>query len=66
MMVPQSSLGALLTSFSEDGPAFGQHLNLAKCEVFWPSGGTTYPEFTVAVRRVGVISGGVELLGCPL
>ena len=63
---PRSSLGALLPSFSEDEPAFGLHLNLAKCEVFWPSGDTTFPEFPVAVRRVGVISGGVELLGCPL
>ena len=35
---PQSSLTALLTLFSQDGPVFGLHLNLAKCEIFWPSG----------------------------
>ena len=62
----RSSLTNLLTSFSQDGPAFGLHLNLAKCEIFWPSGDSTFPEFPVAVRRVGIISGGVELLGCPL
>ena len=48
------------------GSAFGLHLNLAKYEIFWPSGDSTFPEFPVAVRRVGIISGGVELLGCPL
>ena len=63
---PWSSLTTLLTSFSEDGSAFGLHLNLAKCEISWPSGDSTFPEFPVAVRRVGIISGGVELLGCPL
>jgi len=63
---PQSSLTAFLTSFSQDGPVFGLHLNLVKCEIFWSSGDFTFPEFLVAVCRVGIISGGVELLGCPL
>ena len=63
---PRSSLTTLLTLFSQDGPAFGLHLNLAKCEIFWPSRDSTFPDFPVAVCRVGIISGGVELLGCPL
>ena len=32
---PQSSITTLLTLFSQDGPAFGLYLNLAKCEIFW-------------------------------
>ena len=63
---PRSSLTTLLISFSQDGPAFGLHLNLAKCEIFWPSGDSIFPEFSMAVCRVGIISGGVELLGFPL
>ena len=63
---PWSSLTTLLTLFSQDGPAFGLHLNLAKCEIFWPSGDSIFPEFPVAVRRVSIISGGVKLLGCPV
>ena len=43
-----------------------QHLNFTKCEVFWPLGDSTFPEFPVAVCRVGIISRGIELLGCPL
>ena len=63
---PRSSLTNLLTSFSQNGPPFGLLLNLAKCEIFWPSGDSTFPEFPVAVHRVGIISRGVELLGCTL
>jgi len=42
-----------------------QLLDLAKCEVFWPAGDSTFMEIPVAVCRVGIISEGVELLGCP-
>ena len=53
----------LLTSFLRMGHAtFGLHLNLAKCEIYWPS---AFPEFPVAVCREGIISGDVELLSCP-
>ena len=34
----KSSLLKLLDSFSIHGPRFGLHLNLSKCELFWPSG----------------------------
>ena len=61
---PQSSLTALLTLFSQDGPVFGVHLNLAKYEIFWPSGDSKVS--CGYLYRVGIISGGVELLGCPL
>jgi len=51
--------------FFQDGPAFVLYLNLAKCEIFWSSGDSTCLEFLVAVHRVDIISGSVELLGCP-
>ena len=38
----------------------------AKCEVFWPTGDSTFPKIPATVHRVGVISRGAELLGCPL
>jgi len=58
----RSSLLSLLSLFTSRGPDFGLHLNLSKCELFWPSGDPTFPEFPSDIRRVT----GLELLGSPL
>jgi len=58
----KNSLLQLLESFSLHGPQFGLHLNLSKCEVFWPSG-DSFPEFPTNIKRV---SDGLELLGSPI
>ena len=46
-----------------NGPDFGLHLNLGKCEVFWPSGNQSFPELpsqSMCLRE------GIELLGSPI
>jgi len=48
------------------GPAHGLHVNLEKCEVFWPSGTQDFPELPADVKRVGRIQGGLDLLGSPV
>ena len=58
----KSSLLKLLDSFSVHGPQFGLHLNISKCELFWPSG-DPFPEFPTNINRA---SGGLELLGSPI
>jgi len=57
----KSSLLKLLDSFSVHGPQFGLHLNLSKCELFWPTG-DSFPEFPTNINRA---SEGLELLGSP-
>jgi len=51
----------LYHSFATRGPEFGLHLNLSKCELFWPFG-DSFPLFPHDIRRVT----GLELLGSPL
>ena len=58
----KSSLLKLLDSFSIHGPRFGLHLNLSKCELFWPSG-DSFSEFPTSINRAGE---GLELLGSPI
>ena len=48
---------------SSYGPRYGLFLNPSKCELFWPSGNQTFPEFESNIRR---LSQGVSLLGSPL
>ena len=57
-----SSLNSLLSLFTSHGPDFGLHLNLSKCELFWPSGNPSFSEFPSDIKRVT----GLELLGSPL
>ena len=57
----KSCLLQLLESFSLHGPKFGLHLNLSKCELFWPTG-DSFPEFLTTIKSV---SEGLELLGSP-
>ena len=58
----RSSLLKLLNIFTSHGPQFGLHLNLSKCELFWPSD-NSFPEFPTNIKRVGK---GLELLGSPI
>ncbi|XP_062512774.1 uncharacterized protein LOC134188624 [Corticium candelabrum] len=53
----------LINFIIEKGPSLGLHVNLSKCEVFWPSGDRTHPEFPPEVHRS---SDGMELLGSPV
>jgi len=47
---PRLSLNSLLSTFSQDGPVvFGLHLNLAKCEIFWPSRDYTFPKYSTCI-----------------
>ena len=41
-------------------------LELKKCEVFWPTGNQTFPEFPPEVQRVAEQEEGIELLGSPI
>ena len=50
-----------MSLFTTREPDFGLHLNLSKCELFWPSGNPTF-KFPSDIRRVN----GLELLGSPL
>ena len=59
----RESIPSLLQSLLAKGPIFGLHINLDKCELYWPSGDQTFPEFPSEVRR---LSEGIELLGSPV
>ena len=63
---PRTAISDLLTQISKNGPKFGLHLNMKKCEVFWPSGDQFFSEFPEEVCRVRDEQGGVELLGSPV
>ena len=58
-MGTRSSLLSFLSFFASHGPDFGLHLNLSKCELFWPSAD---PEFPPNFKWVT----GLELLGSSL
>ena len=48
------------------GPRLGLHLNLKKCEVYWPSGDQLFIELPSDVRRVSEALDGIDLLGTPV
>lgn len=60
------STSVYLTQIQEFGPSLGLHLNMNKCEVFWPSGDQSFLGIPKQVRRIGEETGGVELLGSPV
>ena len=39
---------------------------MVKCEVFWPTGDQTFPEFPPEVQHVAEQEEGIELLGSPI
>ena len=65
-MVPKSSLHELLSLFTEFGPNFGMHISLSKCDLYWPSGGSFFPDFPPAIKRVNPEKCGLELFGSPV
>ena len=62
----KASILSFLLEFSRLGPDLGLHLNLSKCEIFWPSGDQTFIDFPPEISRVLTTQGGVELLGSPI
>ena len=57
---------SILQEFSRLGPDLGFHLNLSKCEIFWPPGDQTFIDFPPEISRVLTTQGWVELLGSPI
>ena len=62
----RSSVAGLLNQLSSIGTSHGLHLNMSKCEVFWPSGNRSFPNFPIEVQRVEDSLGGAELLESPM
>ena len=62
----RSSVASFLDLLSSKGPAHGLYINMKKCEVFWPSGDNSFPEFPPKVQRIEQITGGAEFLGSPI
>ena len=62
----QDALSVLLKSLLSRGPDVSLHINLAKCEVFWPSGDQKFPSFPPEIHRLCMSSNGVELLGSSI
>ena len=62
----RDALSVLLKLLLSRGPDVGLHINLGKCEVFWPSGDQEFPSFPPEIHRLCVSSNGVELLGSPI
>ena len=60
------AMAELLKLFCKHSPSFGLTLNLKKCEVFWPSEDSTFPDIPPVVCRPLQRSNGVELLGAPI
>ena len=41
----RTAIVSLMDKLMSIGPGFGLHLNLSKCEIFWPSGDQSFSEF---------------------
>lgn len=44
-------------------PASGLHLNLEKCEAFWPTGDQSFPELP---SQITCLAEGTEFMGSPV
>ena len=63
----RSSLASFLQMLVQRGPSFGLYPNLSKCEVFWPSGNQSFPEFPSSVTRISLLQEeGAAFLGSPV
>ena len=62
----RGSVASLLNILQSKGPSFGLHLNLSRCDIFWPSGNQQFPEFAPEVQSINNVTGGAELLGSPI
>jgi hypothetical protein len=63
---PCTSVSTLLSKIQSHGPDHDLILNCSRCEVFWPSGDQSFPEFPSEVCRPNLKTGGIKFLGCPL
>ena len=62
-----SALSSFFDVLQHQGPSYGLHPNLSKCEVFWPSGDQSFVDFPPAVKRVVLPEvGGIDFLGSPI
>ena len=59
----RESVSAMLKCIMEKGPALGLHVNLTKCEVYWPSGDQQFSNFPTEVRRLATR---MDLLRSPV
>ena len=62
---PRAAVRQVLSCILSLGPKFGLHLNLAKCEIYWPSGDQSFAEFPEIIR-FGQDHDGFELFGLPM
>ena len=62
----RSTIASMLEMVRSKEPSYGLHLNISKCEVFWPTEDPTFPEFPSTMERVAQTNGGAELLGSPV
>ena len=60
---PRRSVVAFYDHIIQNGPSLGLHLNNSKCELFWPSGDPSFPEFHPDIIRQAE---GITLLGSPV
>ena len=60
------AIAHLLDILLSRGPSFGLHVNVNKCEIFWPSGDQDFPEFDPEIQRTFRVSCGVDFLGSPV
>ena len=63
---PRNVVASIFEMLQERGPSFGLHVNIGKCEVYWPSGDQSFPVFHPDIQRVGLSEGGIEFLGSPV
>ena len=56
----RSSVAAFLDLLSSKGSSHGLYINKKKCEVFWPSGDISFPEFPGEVKQINQSSEGAE------
>ena len=62
----RTAVSSLLNKLSLVGPSHGLLLNMNKCEVFWPTGDASFPEFPAEIQRIQNSAEGLELLGSPV
>ena len=63
---PRRVVRRVLDTILEKGPQLGLVVNLAKCEVFWPSGHQDFPELPCEIKQISEDDVGLELLGSPV
>ena len=60
------AIGHLLDILLSREPSFGLHVNVNKCEIFWPSGNQDFPDFDPEIQSTVRVSNGVDFLGSPV